>query len=125
MYNGSILNLKKFKLSLFCAFFIALVAFPAAGFSQEKAPDTTKKEVDTKDIIFEHIGDSHSWTILGQLSLPLPIILYTDKGLEIFSSAKIKEQELNGELVPQVHQGEHYSYALEKDKVKVVDASGK
>jgi len=125
MYNGSILNLKIFKLSLFCAFFIALAAFPAAGFSQEKAADSTKKEVDTKAIIFEHIGDSHSWTILGQLSLPLPIILYTDKGLEIFSSAKIKEQELNGELVPQVHQGEHYSYALEKDKVKVVDGSGK
>jgi len=125
MDRRSILKLKKFTLSLFCAFFVTTIIFPATGFSQEKAADGAKKEVDTKDIIFEHIGDSHSWTILGDHSLPLPVILYTDKGLEIFSSAKIKEKEVNGEPVQQVYQGKAYSYALEKDKVKVVDASGK
>jgi F-type H+-transporting ATPase subunit a len=125
MYNGSILNLKKFKLSLFSAFFILLTAFPAISFSQEKTTTDDKKPFDPKDIIFEHIGDSHSWTLLGNHALSLPIILYTDKGIEIFSSSKIKEKEVNGELVPQIYQGGHYSYALEKDKVKVVDASGK
>src|SRR5476651_160116 len=125
MDRRSILKLKKFTLSLFCAFFVTTIIFPATGFSQEKAADGAKKEVDTKDIIFEHIGDSHSWTILGDHSLPLPVILYTDKGLEIFSSAKIKEKEVNGEPVQQVYQGKAYSYALEKDKVKVVDGSGK
>src|SRR5476651_2359758 len=125
MDRRSILKLKKFTLSLFCAFFVTTIIFPATGFSQEKAADGAKKEVDTKDIIFEHIGDSYSWTILGDHSLPLPVILYTDKGLEIFSSAKIKEKEVNGEPVQQVYQGKAYSYALEKDKVKVVDASGK
>jgi len=124
MDKRSILKLKNYTLTLFCAFFIVLTIFPTNGFSQEKA-DSTKKEVDTKDIIFEHIGDSHSWTILGQHSLPLPVILFTDKGLEIFSSAKIKEKEINGEPVQQIYQGKAYSYALEKDKVKVVDASGK
>ncbi|WP_448701069.1 F0F1 ATP synthase subunit A [Mucilaginibacter sp. AW1-3] len=119
------MKIKNSTLSLFCAFFIALATFPATGFSQEKAAEAPKKEVDTKDIIFEHIGDSHSWTILGEHSLALPVILYTDKGLEIFSSAKIKEHEVNGELVPQVYQGKAYSYSLEKDKIKVVDASGK
>jgi F-type H+-transporting ATPase subunit a len=126
MYNGSILNLKNFKLSLFSAFFILLTAFPAIGFSQENTAEAPKKEVDTKDIIFEHIGDSHSWTILGEHSLPLPIILYTDKGLEIFSSAKIKAEEGHGEEAAlHTYQGAHYTYALEKDKVKVVDAAGK
>ncbi|MES2279335.1 MAG: F0F1 ATP synthase subunit A [Bacteroidota bacterium] len=102
-----------------------LAAFPSIGFSQENSPEAPKKEVDTKDIIFEHIGDSHSWTMLGEHSLPLPIILFTNKGLEIFSSAKIKEEEVNGELQPKVYQGTYYSYTLEKDKVKVVDAAGK
>lgn len=123
MYNGSILNLKNFKLSLFSAFFVMLALFPVLGFGQEKTAGEPKKEVDTKDIIFEHIGDSHSWTMLGEHALPLPIILYTDKGLEIFSSAKIKSE---GEEAPlHVYQGNHYSYALEKDKVKVLDAAGK
>ncbi|TSD62661.1 F0F1 ATP synthase subunit A [Inquilinus sp. KBS0705] len=125
MYNGSILNLKNFKLSLFCAFFVILSAFPALGFSQEKAPDEAAKRFDPKDIIFEHIGDSHSWTMLGEHYLPLPIILYTDKGLEIFSSAKIKEEEKDGKIEQKIYQGGHYSYTLEKDKVKVVDSSGK
>lgn len=121
MDKRSILKLKNSTLSLFCAFFMLLAAFPAAGFSQEKAADAPKKEVDTKDIIFEHIGDSHSWTIIGEHSIALPIILYTDKGLELFSSDKIKEKEDK----QQIYQGKAYSYTLEKDKVKVVDASGK
>jgi len=125
MDRRSILKIKNYTLALFCAFFIVLASFPAAGFSQEKATDTTKKEVDTKDIIFEHIGDSHSWTILGAHSFPLPVILYTNKGLEVFSSANIKETEVNGEPVQHIYQGKNYSYTLEKDKVKVVDASGK
>jgi F-type H+-transporting ATPase subunit a len=124
MYNGSILNLKNFKLSLFSAFFVMLALFPVLGFGQENTAEAPKKEVDTKDIIFEHIGDSHSWQILSEHSLPLPIILYSDKGLEIFSSAKIKEEEKDGQLTPQVYQG-NYNYTLEKDKVKVVDAAGK
>ncbi len=38
------------------------------------------------ELIMEHIGDSHSWHIVGHTSLPLPVILWTDKGLECFSS---------------------------------------
>jgi len=121
MYKRSILKLKNSTLSLFCAFFMILATIPAAGFSQEKTTEAPKKEVDTKDIIFEHIGDSHSWTIIGEHSIALPIILYTDKGLEIFSSDKIKEKEEK----QQIYQGKAYNYTLEKDKVKVVDASGK
>jgi len=121
MYKRSILKLKNSTLSLFCAFFMILAMIPTAGFSQEKTTEAPKKEVDTKDIIFEHIGDSHSWTIIGEHSIALPIILYTDKGLEIFSSDKIKEKEDK----QQIYQGKAYSYTLEKDKVKVVDVSGK
>ncbi|WP_237073476.1 F0F1 ATP synthase subunit A [Mucilaginibacter mali] len=99
-----------------------LAAFPVRGFSQEEHAEGAKKEPDVKEIIFEHIGDSHRITILGDLSIPLPVILFTDKGLEIFSSAKVKESE---EGAHEVYQGTHYAYALEKDKIKVVDAAGK
>jgi F-type H+-transporting ATPase subunit a len=121
MANGSILNSKKFKISLICAFFLILGAFPKSAISQENAKDP--KEV-AKAAILEHIADSHSWPVLGKTSIPLPVILYTDKGIELFSSANVKEEEVNGEPKEKVYQGEHYSYTLVNDKIKVVGSNG-
>ncbi len=117
MVISSILKSKFFKHSGIYAFFVLLWAIPAFAFSQGKADDVTKKPYDPKDAIFEHIGDSHSWRIIGKHSIALPVILYTDKGLEVFMSDKLHEGE--------VYQGKHYSYLLEKDKVKIADESGK
>lgn len=124
MINSSILNLKLFRFSLICAFFLLAGAFPKSAFSQESTADSKEKKFEPKDVILEHIGDSHSWPVAGKITLPLPVILYTDKGLELFSSANIKEEEVNGELKEKIYQGEHYSYTAEKDKIKVVDGNG-
>jgi len=125
MINGSILNLKLFRFSLICAFFLLAGAFPKSAFSQESTSESKEKKFEPKDVILEHIGDSHSWPVIGKTTLPLPVILYTDKGLEIFSSSNIKEEEVNGELKGKIYQGAHYSYTAEKDKIKVVDSNGK
>ena len=85
MNIGSILNLKNFKKSLVYAFFLMLAAFPALSFASdaagEKAPQAEKK-FSPKDIIFEHIGDAHSWPVavplMKEVFLPLPMILFTD-----------------------------------------------
>lgn len=121
MNNGSILNLKLFRISLICAFFSLAGLFPKSAFSQENTKDA--KEV-AKEAILEHIADSHSWPVLGKTSIPLPVILYTDKGFELFSSANVKEEEVNGEPKRKIYQGEHYTYTAEKDKIKVVDSNG-
>lgn len=43
------------------------------------------------DMIIEHVSDAHSWHIAGDVSIPLPVILYSkDRGLMIFSSAKLR-----------------------------------
>src|SRR5258708_34429449 len=120
MINGSILNLKLFRLSLICAFFLVAGAFPKSAFSQE----SKEKKFEPKDVILEHIGDSHSWPVLGKTTLPLPVILYSDKGFEVFSSANIKEEEVNCEPKGKIYLGAHYSYTAEKDKIKVVDSNG-
>lgn len=92
----------------------------AAPFSKAaSAEDSTKDPKEkAKEAILEHIGDSHSWPVLGKTTIGLPVILYTDKGLEVFSSKKIEEEG-------SVYAGANYSYKLEGNKVKVVDASGK
>ncbi len=50
-----------------------------------------KKKVDIAEVAFEHILDSHSWHFWGEghdaVSMPLPVILRTDKGLVMFMSS--------------------------------------
>ena len=120
MNNSSILNLKLFRISLICAFFLLTGTFSNFAFGQEKTSDSTEKKFDAKATILEHIGDSHSWPVMipfvHEMSLPLPIILYTDKGVEAFSSAKLDEGK--------VYTGKYYSYKLEGKKIKAVDAAG-
>lgn len=115
MASGSILNLKIFRISLICAFFLLAGSFAKSAFAQETTKDPKEK---AKEAIMEHIGDSHSWPIIGKTTLPLPVILYSDKGLEVFSSKQIEQEG-------SVYAGANYSYKLEGNKIKVVDAAGK
>jgi len=117
MQKSSILKLKIFRLHLISAFFLFAVLFPALAFSQENSPNTTEKKFDAKATILEHIGDSHVWPIVGKKYMPLPVIVYTGKGIECFSS---------GNLMPEgtVYPGKYYAYKLEDNKLKVADQSG-
>jgi len=121
MINGTILNSKIFRISLICAFFLILGGFPKSALSQESASESKEKKFDPKDVILEHIGDSHSWPLafpfVEEKHIPLPVILYTGKGVDVFSS---------GNLYPEgtVYNSGKNSYKLEGNKIKVVDASG-
>jgi F-type H+-transporting ATPase subunit a len=114
MYNSSILNSKIFKPFLISALFLLLGVMPTLSFSQEEAKKDESKPIDPKEAVFEHIGDSHSLHIFGEAVIPLPIILYTDKGLEIFSSSKFEHGHAD-------HTGKYYTYRLVKEKVNIVE----
>lgn len=60
--------------------------------------DMEEEIFDTKELIFHHITDSHSFHIAGDLALPLPIILWTDNGLVTFMSSEF-HHDVNGEVV--------------------------
>lgn len=74
---------------------------------------------DPKSVIFEHVLDAHEWHLWGDhhnaVSIPLPIILYSDKGIECFSSSVFHHGAYSG----------NYNYALIHNQIKVVDTSGK
>jgi F-type H+-transporting ATPase subunit a len=114
MYNGSILKSKIFNISLICAFFLTIGAFPNFAFSQENKSETSGKKFEPKEVIMEHIADKHEWHLFGKAFLPLPVILYTDKGIEAFSSAKLQP-------AGEVYKGSYYSYMLVNNKIKVVN----
>lgn len=140
MYKSSVLKSKIFtRLSIFCVF-LTLAAFSVPAFSQEQATENPTHTTDTiaheaegavattsgehgdkpfdpSEVILEHIADSHSFHILGKTVVSLPVILYTDKGLEIFSSANFEHGHAD-------HTGKYYTYRLVKDKVNIVGANG-
>ena len=121
MNKSSILNSKFFNISLICAFFLLIGTFSNSVFGQEKASEGSEEKFSPKETILEHISDSHGWPVtipfVEETFIPLPVILYTDKGLETFSS---------GKLMPKgtVYAGKYHSYKMEAETIKVVDASG-
>ena len=94
-----IFNSKKISSITFCAVLFSLLSFSA--FSQEHtSADTARaetsaahgegeeKEEDISQMILHHIADSHEWHFFGDVSVPLPVILYTENGLVTFLSNK-------------------------------------
>jgi len=90
-----------------------LVASPDA----HVAHDGHKAEFDPGNMITEHISDAHDWHLFGHTHVPLPVILYTDKGFEVFSSSHFKNHE-NHQL--QDYTGTNYTYRLENEEVKIL-----
>jgi F-type H+-transporting ATPase subunit a len=123
MYNSSILKIKIFTLLRICAVFLTLTAFSIPAFSQEKHEEGAEKPFEPSEVILEHIADSHSLHIIGHTHLPLPVIVYTDKGVETFSSSKFEYAE-GGEEGAALYQGKNYKYALVKDKIKIANEAG-
>ena len=118
----SLLSKKIRVIALFIAIF-SLSVFKS--YAYEPIEDTTKKafskhteaKFDAGKLITEHIGDSYGWHMWGEghhaVSIPLPVILYSDKGLDIFMSSAFHHGE-------EAVQGK-YTYRLEENHIKVVE----
>ena len=79
-----------------------------------------KKGFNAGQMIVEHISDSYGWHLWGEghssVSIPLPIILYTDKGLDMFMSSAFHhgDADVTGKN----------TYRLVENKIKIVDEYG-
>ncbi len=92
---------------------VAGAAAPTANAAHEA------KEFNVTETILEHIKDDHSWHLWGHTSIPLPVILKTSKGFEVFSSAKLVDEHHE----PTVYKG-NFDYKLVEGKLKIVNAEG-
>ena len=65
-----------------------------SAFANETGHEKSKSDEKYNPVppIMEHISDAHSWHIVGgghdAISLPLPVILWTDNGLVTFMSSE-------------------------------------
>ncbi len=99
-----IFNSKKVLVAVFYAVF----AFSSFAKAQQQELATTseheaieslteEEEEDITKIILHHISDAHDWQFWGhgdhRVALPLPVILWTDKGLVTFMSNKYPHNE--------------------------------
>ena len=111
------------KVLLFLAVFS--LSFTHAYAYEPEEPNKTenaekKGSFDAGKLIIDHISDSYGWHLWGEghssVSIPLPVILYTDKGLDVFMSSAFHhgEEKVAGK----------YTYALEENHIKVVNEAG-
>jgi len=82
--------------TLLVSLFLSLSIFGHA--SEEKEVNPYEEEFNASELIFHHIGDSHTFHVAGELSLPLPIILWTDNGLVMFSSGEF-HHDVDGKVI--------------------------
>ncbi len=91
----------KFSISrnlLLGAFFLLSTFAVNASKSNEKKDFVEEEAFDTKELIFHHITDSHSFHIAGDMALPLPIILWTENGLVTFMSSEF-HHDIDGKTI--------------------------
>jgi F-type H+-transporting ATPase subunit a len=68
--------------------FALLTGWFTAAVAQEKSQEET---FDIKETIFEHLGDGYGWEVPfnHHHRIPLPVIVYGESGLHVFSSSRV------------------------------------
>lgn len=99
-------NFRSLKI-LFLGIFISLIS--SSAFATSK--DTEGEEFNVSETIMHHIGDTHDFHIMDwdghAISVPLPVILWTDNGLVTFMSSEF-------------HHDDTGSYVVEKNGLRLV-----
>lgn len=121
---------KCLKSLLVAVFSIGITFYCNTSFSQNVADNGVteqphnagqekEEDLDVAGTIIDHIRDHHSWHLWGHTSIPLPVILKTDKGFEVFSSSRLSDEHHQ----PVVYNG-NYPYKLVEGKIKIMNADG-
>ena len=101
----------KLTVTLFLTIVFSLNVFAENQPSKEEAFNPTPQ-------ILHHIADSYEWHLWGKVSIPLPVILYTEGSLDVFMSSEFNHGE-----TPVVRGGGDRIYKI--DHHHIVEANGK
>ncbi len=100
--------------------FNTALANPEDVAHEAAATEEHSTKFDAGKMIMEHILDAHDWHLWGEhhsaVSIPLPVILYTDKGVDVFMSSAFHHGE---EIVHAKN-----DYKLAERKIEIVNADG-
>ena len=123
------INISKHFLLIVAMLFVAITTFAYEPMDNQQhlnaaAPNehSEKEHVesttfDAGKMILEHVADSHDWHMWGEgdhaVSIPLPIIIYSDKGFDVFSSSRFHHGHASFQS--------KYNYRLHEGNVVVFD----
>ncbi len=89
--------------TFFTRLFLILLVATSSNFSFAGGGHEEGKEFNATDLINSHIGDSHEFHIADwnghAISMPLPIILWTNNGLTVFSSSQFHHDNTGEHVV--------------------------
>ncbi|WP_341215322.1 F0F1 ATP synthase subunit A [uncultured Wocania sp.] len=104
------MTLNTFKNVLFSALFLA-ISF--AGYATEDSDNKDDKEFNAKEMILHHVKDAHEFHLFDwkgkPISIPLPIILWTDNGLTTFMSSEFHHDD-SGKIVVEKNGGKFVKF---------------
>ncbi|MCL6274330.1 F0F1 ATP synthase subunit A [Muricauda sp. 2012CJ35-5] len=85
-----------------------LMIIPLSGFAKDNEVVESDKKFDPNEMIMHHVKDAHEFHIIDidneSISIPLPIILWTDSGLTTFMSSEFHHDD-NGTVVVEKNGG--------------------
>jgi F-type H+-transporting ATPase subunit a len=86
------------QINTFKTFLVSLfLSISFLGYATDNKEDK-KEKFNASELIFHHIGDSHSFHVAGDISIALPVILWTDSGLVTFISSEF-HHDVEGKTV--------------------------
>ncbi|MCL6266708.1 F0F1 ATP synthase subunit A [Flagellimonas myxillae] len=99
--------------TLSAVFLGLLLVFPLAGFAKDEEAEKSDKKFDPNAMIMHHVKDAHEFHIIDindkPVSIPLPIILWTDNGLTTFMSSEFHHDD-NGEVIVEKNGGKFVKF---------------
>lgn len=118
-------GIKSLLVGVLAGFLLLNYSAVKAQHGGETTTDSTKahnvEKFNITETIMDHVKDSYGWHLWGHTSVSLPVILYTDKGLEVFSSSKL----INEHHEPLAYAGKNtYKVNKESGKVQILNADG-
>ena len=108
-------SLSKLILSLLLIFISTINIFAENPTSKEEGFNPTPH-------ILHHIADSYEWHLWGDISIPLPVILYTEGNLDVFMSSEFhhgKSKVIRGDRTYKI---DHHKIVDENNK-KIINVS--
>ena len=88
--------------------FIFCFSFTALAYSNNNDKNSKEDDFDVNGVIMHHVKDSHDFHILDwnghPVSVPLPIILWTNEGLVVFMSSEFHHDDSGATVVKRKNQ---------------------
>ncbi|MCU0444080.1 MAG: F0F1 ATP synthase subunit A [Microscillaceae bacterium] len=128
--------LKSFPINLVA---LILLGLPLCAWASGGEEEGEHKKFNPAELIMHHVGDAHEWHFATwgegkeavHITLPLPVILYTDHGFDVFMSsefhhAKMVEHEHNGKKhhFQELKRGENTYLRSHEDKITLAGHGG-